>query len=81
MVRLAQAYWAMQDLDNSEKMAKLALQRNNKLAEPYRILGRIYDRGGQYQLAKDNFEKYLLLLPQAADAEAIREKLNLSPYE
>ncbi|NCN26303.1 tetratricopeptide repeat protein [bacterium] len=80
MLRLSQAYWAMQDVDNAEKTAKLVLAKNNKVAEAYRILGRVYDRMGQYGLAKDNFEKYLHLFPQADDAAAIRARLTQPPY-
>jgi Flp pilus assembly protein TadD len=68
------------DPTNALRNANLAIKINKKEAEPYRILGYIYNSQGQYSLAKINFEKYLVLLPQANDAAELRQKLSLPPY-
>ena len=80
LTRLAQSYYALGDPTNALRNANLALKINKKEAEPYRILGYIYNSQGQYSLAKINFEKYLILLPQANDAAELRQKLSLPPY-
>ncbi len=80
LTRLAQSYYALGDPNNALRNANLAIKINNKEAEPYRILGYIYNSQGQYPLAKMNFEKYLILLPQANDADELRQKLSLPPY-
>lgn len=80
LTRLAQSYYALGDPNNALRNANLAIKINNKEAEPYRILGYIYNSQGQYPLAKMNFEKYLVLLPQANDADELRQKLSLPPY-
>jgi tetratricopeptide (TPR) repeat protein len=80
LTRLAQSYYALGDPTNALRNANLAIKINNKEAEPYRILGYVYNSQGQYSLAKINFEKYLVLLPQANDAAELRQKLSLPPY-
>ena len=80
LTRLAQAYVAMGDPPGALRNANLAVKLNPNEAEPYRILGNIYDSQGQYPLAKLNFEKYLYLLPQASDAAELKQKLSLPPY-
>jgi tetratricopeptide (TPR) repeat protein len=80
LTRLAQAYLGMQDLDNALKTAELARRQDPKIPESYRILGRIYDLQGQFDVAREHFEQYLMLMPLAGDADAIRRKLSLPPY-
>jgi tetratricopeptide (TPR) repeat protein len=80
LTRLAQSYYALGDPTNALRNANLAIKINKKEAEPYRILGYVYNSQGQYSLAKINFEKYLVLLPQANDAAELRQKLSLPPY-
>jgi tetratricopeptide (TPR) repeat protein len=81
LTRLAQAYLAMQDYDNAIKTAELAKRIDPKIAEVYRVLGRIYDSQGQIDSAREQFEQYLLLMPLAGDADAIRLRLNSPPYK
>ncbi len=78
--RMAQAYFAMGDTDRARSAAATAIAGNAKIAEPHRILAYILDEQGQYSSAKGYFEKYLSLLPQAADAEQIRAKISRPPY-
>lgn len=80
LTRLAQAYFAMGDKKNARLNAELAVKQNPKEAEPYRILGGIFDSEGQYPLAKANYEKYLVLVPQAPEAETLKKKLSMPPY-
>ncbi len=80
LTRLAQAYSAMGDNKNARINAELAVRTNPTEAEPYRILGILFEAEGQYPLAKSNLEKYILLVPQAPEAEAIRQKLALPPF-
>lgn len=80
LTRLSQAYLALQDYDNAQRMAQTALAANPNLAEPYRVLGYVFDNQAQYESAKRYFEKYLQLLPQAADADQIQLKLSQPPY-
>ncbi len=81
LTRLAQAYLGMQDVDNARKSAELAKRIDPKIPESYRVLGRIYDQQGQYEVAREHFEQYLLLMPLAGDADAVRAKLNNPPYK
>lgn len=80
LTRLAQAYFAMGDKKNARLNAELAVRQNPTEAEPYRILGTLFEADGQYPLAKSNFEKYLVLLPQAHEAETLKRKLSQPPY-
>lgn len=81
LTRLAQAYLGLQDVDNARKSAELAKRLDPKIPESYRVLGRIYDQQGQYEVAREHFEQYLLLMPLAGDADAVRAKLNNPPYK
>ncbi len=80
LTRLAQAYLALQDYDNAQNTAATALARGPGFPEPNRVLGYVYEQQAQYEMAARYFEKYLELLPQAADADQIRSKLNNPPY-
>lgn len=80
LTRLAQAYFAMGDKKNARLNAELAVKQNPTEAEPYRILGNLFEADGQYPLAKSNFEKYLVLVPQAHEAELLKRKLAQPPY-
>jgi tetratricopeptide (TPR) repeat protein len=78
--RLAQAYLALSDIDRAQENALAAMRANNKIPEPYRILGIVYEEQAQYDEAAKYFESYLHLLPMAPDAVEIRAKLSNSPY-
>ncbi|MEZ4813645.1 MAG: tetratricopeptide repeat protein [Bdellovibrionota bacterium] len=80
LTRLAQAYFAMGDKKNARLNAELAARQGPTEAEPYRILGSIFEADGQYPLAKANYEKYLVLLPQAPEAAALKQKLSQPPF-
>lgn len=80
LTRLAQAYFAMGDKKNARLNAELAVKQNPTEAEPYRILGTLFDAEGQYPLAKSNFEKYMVLVPNAPEAEMLKKKLSMPPY-
>ena len=81
LTRLAQAYLAMQDYENAQNTAATALAKGPNFPEPNRVLGYVYEQQGQYEMASNYFEKYLQLLPQAADADQIRNKLRSPPYK
>lgn len=80
LTRLAQAYFAMGDKKNARLNAELAVKQSPTEAEPYRILGALFDAEGQYPLAKSNYEKYLVLVPNAPEAEMLKKKLSMPPY-
>lgn len=80
LTRLAQAYFAMKDIDNARQTAALAFKQNPLNSEANRILAFIYDGQGQYEMAKRHFESYLQSLPQASDADEIRAKISVPPY-
>lgn len=80
LTRLAQAYWALKDVENARQTASMALASDPKIPEANRVLGVIYDSQGQYEEAKRYFQAYLSLLPQANDADQIRNKINRPPY-
>ncbi len=76
LTRLAQAYLALKDFENAERMAKTVLATNPNIAEAYRVLGYVFENQAQYENARSYFEKYLQLLPQAGDAAEIQSKLS-----
>jgi tetratricopeptide (TPR) repeat protein len=80
LTRLSQAYLAMSEWDKAQQTAATALARNPNLPEPNRVLGFVYEQQGQYEMSQRYFEKYLELLPQAADADEIRSKLSNPPF-
>jgi tetratricopeptide (TPR) repeat protein len=80
LTRLAQAYFAIGDSKNARVNAEIAVRLNPTEAEPYRILGSIFETQGQYPLAKSNYEKYILLVPQAPEVGDLKRKLALPPY-
>ncbi len=80
LTRLAQAHYALGDQAQARTNSELAIRQNPREAEPYRILGNIFEAQGQYPLAKTNFEKYLVLIPQAPDADMLKKRLALPPY-
>ena len=80
LTRLAQAYFALGDRKSARTNAELAIRTNSSEPEPYRILGNIFELEGQFQSARANYEKYLILLPQAYDAEELRRKIAVPPF-
>jgi Tfp pilus assembly protein PilF len=64
----------MNKLDMAEKAFKyaLAMKGGENLAAPHRYLGRIYMQNNRNAEAIAEFEKYLQLLPKAADAEKVK---------
>jgi len=81
LTRLSQAYLAMGELDQARNAAGNAAATDPTLPEPQRILGLIFDKQGMLDPARKAFERYLTLLPQADDANLIRQKLSQPPYE
>ena len=80
LTRLAQSYLATQDYDQAQSTAASALAGNPNLPEANRVLGYVFDQQSQPEMARQYFEKYIRLLPQAVDADSIREKLENPPY-
>ncbi len=78
--RLAQAYLAMQDLDNAQSFAQSAVNQNPNNPEAHRVLGFVYENMAYFDKAKYHFRKYLELVPQAGDANSIRNRISSSPY-
>ena len=80
LIRLSQAYFAMNDTAKAREHAEMAMKLSPIEAEPYRILGSIYESQGQYQLSKKNYEQYLLILPQAPESAQLKLKLSMPPF-
>jgi tetratricopeptide (TPR) repeat protein len=80
LTRLAQAYLAMGQVEQARNAAANAVQADPNLAEPHRILGTIFEKQSMFDPARKSFERYLTLLPQADDANLIRQKLSQPPY-
>lgn len=79
-IRLSQAYMGLQNFEKARERAAFAQSRLPTYPEPYRILGLIADMEGNYPSAKRHLGQYLKLIPQAEDADAIRQKLEQPPY-
>ena len=62
--------------DKAIEYFNLAIKINKNWAIPYRRLGYAYLNNGDYQLAVDNFKKFLSLSPESSDAANIQ---NLIP--
>jgi tetratricopeptide (TPR) repeat protein len=78
--RLAQAHFALGELDQAKQAAGTALSADTKNPQAQRLMGLIYDKEAQYSLAKEHFEAYIQLLPQAEDVPGLRAKLSQPPY-
>ncbi len=79
MIRLAQAYLAMNDETNAKIYADTALARNENLGEAHRVLGYVYDKQGNHYAAREHFVKYLKLVPGAPDAGDIQKRMSNYP--
>ncbi len=80
LTRLAQAYLGMQDYENAQSFAATVLTQNPNIAEAHRVLGFVYENMAYFDKAKFHFNKYLSLIPQAADAAQIRSRISRAPY-
>lgn len=63
------------DNEMAEKEYHLAIDVGRSYAEPYRGLGLIYHRQGLMEKAREAFDRYLSLAPQAKDKEFILQHL------
>jgi tetratricopeptide (TPR) repeat protein len=81
LTRLAQAYFALRETDNARSAAQTALARDPNIPDAHRILAAILEQEGLYEPARESYEKYLELLPQATDADEIRAKLRRPPFQ
>jgi predicted Zn-dependent protease len=63
------------DRERAQKEYQLARQYNEWYPEPYKGLGLIHYKQGQKEEAREAFEKYLLLAPNASDKGYIEEYL------
>lgn len=79
--RLAQAYLASKQLDKALEEAQRAIALDPKIGEAHRVAGMVYDEQGQYDIAKKHLENYLMLIPGAIDAEAIKARISHPPYQ
>lgn len=80
LLRLAQAYLAMRELDNARTAAATASARDPGLAEAYRILAIVLEMQNNFSSSKEFWQKYLDRYPQAPDAGDIRSKISRPPY-
>lgn len=80
LTRLAQAYLALKQYENARLAASTAIARNPSGAEPYRILAIVSELQGVYGTAREYYEKYLKIFPQAPDAGDIRYKISRPPF-
>lgn len=79
--RLAQAYLAMGDYEKAKISAASAMSTDANIPEPHLVMGFVYEQMGQYDMAKNSFERYLVLFEAAPDAAEIRAKLSRHPYQ
>ncbi len=70
---------AASELQISETEYRWAVQYDPGYPEPHKGLGRIYLKQGRLETAKEEFEKYLLLAPQAEDRQYIEQYLQGNP--
>ena len=70
----------MGQLENARLNAANALVRDQKIPEPHRILGEVFEAMGNYDASKEQFDLYLRLLPAAPEAAQIRSKISQPPF-
>ncbi len=80
LIRLAQAYFVMGDVDSAKSYASRAVAQAQDDPQMNLKLAVILDGAGEYGLAKRYYFKYLELSPAASDADSLREKLGRPPY-
>ncbi|MEO5666989.1 MAG: tetratricopeptide repeat protein, partial [Bdellovibrionota bacterium] len=80
LVRLAQAYNVMNDLENAKAYASRAVAGNPDNPYANLILANILDRAADYNLAKRYYESYLRLMPLAEDRDSLKDRLSKPPY-
>ncbi len=73
--RIGEIYFKQGDTDNGILYYKLASEINADWGPPYRQLGYAYLNKGEYQLALDNFKKFLEVAPDAPQAAAVKALL------
>ncbi|MEP6865756.1 MAG: protein kinase [Deltaproteobacteria bacterium] len=76
----AQFQKAFQAFVKGDPKAALALLKINRAQNPnhaptWRLLGQVYKKLGEHDLAKASFKRYLALSPNASDAGAIKKEL------
>jgi len=80
MTRLSQAYLALRDFANARSFAASAIKASPKTAEPYYVLGAVFEQESQFAESKKYYETYLELLPGAPDSAVLRRKIGSPPF-
>jgi tetratricopeptide (TPR) repeat protein len=80
LLRLAQAYFAMEDFENARISAATALSVDPKNPEIYLILAQSLEKLGEFQTARSYYQRYLGLNPGAADAAEIQDRISRPPF-
>jgi regulator of sirC expression with transglutaminase-like and TPR domain len=63
-------------LEEGEKELEIAIDsKSNEVALAYRYLGGVFLERHEYHRAADELETYLKLLPKAADADVLRQRI------
>jgi hypothetical protein len=68
--------WIRGDGKTGLALCKRVIQANPSFAPPWRVIGLIYEKSGEKANARNAFEKYLHLAPNAPDAPGIRDRLD-----
>ncbi|MCC2680342.1 MAG: hypothetical protein K0R29_2918, partial [Pseudobdellovibrio sp.] len=74
-VKASVCYRNSDSLDIAEDMLEMAKEKESGYAEIYRELGYINDKKGQRREAITNFEKYLVLSPNALDRDDVNKEI------
>ncbi len=75
-ITLAKCYRLSGSLDTALAMIRIAEERESGLPEVYLELGQIYEIKGETSSALSAYNQYLVLSPNAKDADQVRQKLN-----
>jgi tetratricopeptide (TPR) repeat protein len=74
-VKASVCYRNSDAIEIAEDMLAMAIERESGYAEIYREYGYIYDKKGQSRNAVVNFEKYLVLSPNAPDRDQVNNEI------
>lgn len=73
---LAKCYRLSGSIDTALSMIRIAEEKESGLADVYLELGLIYETKGSISEAVTAFNQYLVLAPNAKDAEQVKQKIN-----
>lgn len=74
-VKASTCYRLSDAMDIAQDMLEMAMEKESGYADTYREFGYIFDKTGDKKHAIENFNKYLVLSPNAADKDAVAAKV------